>query len=114
MDIAYICDRKKSCNTSSSCGKECIRTCDKAHSKYWYHIPEGPNIEDLRLYFDVNGSGTNETWFEKNRTASGEDVINLSISIPKSIYQHFMDNGYSRSDIMAVHSAILNGKIEKY
>ena len=110
MNIAYICDRKKSCNTSSSCGKECVRTCDISHS---VNFSEPPNIEDLRLYFDVNGSGTNETWFEKCRTVSGEDVINLSISIPKSIYQRFMDNGYYRSDVMAVHSAIINGKIEK-
>lgn len=57
--------------------------------------------------------GTNEKWFEKDRTASGEDVINLSISIPKSTYQRFMDNGYYRFDVMAVHSAILNVKIEK-
>ena len=69
MDIAYICDRKKSCNTSSSCGKECIRTCDISHS---VNFSEHPDIEDLRLYFDVSGSGTNEKWIEKASTEGHE------------------------------------------
>ena len=70
MNIAYICDRKKDCNTSSSCGKECIRTSDRDHAKYWYMML--PDIEDLRLYFDVSGSGTNEKWIEKSSTESHE------------------------------------------
>ena len=65
MNIAYICDQKKDCNTSSSCGKECIRTADLNHAKNW-HQPEGPDIEDLRLYFDVSGYGMNEKWIEKD------------------------------------------------
>lgn len=62
MEISYICDRKKACNTSSSCGKECIRTCDVSHS---VHYRDMPHIKDLRKNFDVSGYGTNEKWIEK-------------------------------------------------
>ena len=63
MNIAYICDRKKDCNTSSSCGKECVRTCDISHSANYWLVPD---IEDLRKNFDVSGYGTNEKWIERD------------------------------------------------
>ena len=31
-DIAYICDRKKSCRFSISCGKPCTHTLDPEHA----------------------------------------------------------------------------------
>lgn len=30
--MTYLCDRKRNCNTSSWCGKECIRTFDESHA----------------------------------------------------------------------------------
>lgn len=33
----YICNRKKSCNTSPSCGKDCKHTLNKDYAKYEEH-----------------------------------------------------------------------------
>ena len=38
-------------------------------------------------------------------------VMELVIDIDESIYRHFMNNEYSRADIIAVHTAIVNGRL---
>ena len=63
MTIAYICDRKKKCNTSSSCGVECIRTVDRTHSANYQDAM--PTKEMLDAYFEKHGSDSNAKYYER-------------------------------------------------
>lgn len=46
MAVMYICDRKKYCNASELCGKQCKHTADRNHCLYREHehfIKKGQN-----------------------------------------------------------------------
>ena len=64
--VIYICDRKKPCNTSPSCGHLCTHTADPAHARYGvtFDAENDSRFEEDNRYWwekEVSDDGRNES-----------------------------------------------------